>query len=640
MIPRVREWLRVCARVQGTTRFKTVASAVIVVLALLALGGWLVLANAPDTAEVARQAAAEATAADAGATAPRAATGATAVRGLLGATSPVYAVSVGILAVAGVLLVVTWLGVLLTYIGLGLVALVVVAPLWAGESTRGAALVIGGAVALSGSFTALLQGVRALLGYRTPVFAVAQTVLAEAVRMKISVVFIVMLVFLLAALPAYLDPGRPLRFRVQTFLQWGTAGAYWLMLMLTLFFSIATVAFEQRDKVIWQTMTKPVRPIEYILGKWLGVVSLNAALMLATASGVFLFTEYLRNQPAQGEIRAYVARQGEGPVTLDRRILETQVLTARRVIEPAIRELIEAERVDELVELEIAELRRRDDMVTVSARGRALIREDIVAAIEHQYRTIAPGTGRAFMFEGLSRERDRGEPVTLRFTVKSGSNLPSALYELTFLVGGRYFIPRQTSLGAAQTLDIPADAIDENGALLVDIWNGQYGTEFANPLSITFERGSLEILASAGSFELNYARVMLVLWLKLCFIAAIGVTCATFLSFPVACLAAIVLLFAAEASPFLNEALEQYTPETRDGYDWIAFVVRLVAVPIAKAFIWYGELRPTADLVDGRLVPWGVLVRAILSLGVSTAAMLGIGWLIFRKRELGTYSGR
>ena len=387
-------------------------------------------------------------------------------------------------------------------------------------------------------------------------------------------------------------------------------------------------------------MTKPVRPIEYLVGKWLGVGVLNAALMLATATGVFLFTEYLRNQPAQGEVRAaFVARTG-GAGHLDRRILETQVLTARRVVEPTIEGLLTPEQLDELVNMEIQEVRRRDDQVTITRRGRALIREDMLAMVEQQYRTIPRGEGRDFFFEGLARERDRGQPITLRFTVKSGTNLPSALYEITFLAGGRYLIPRQTSLGSSQTLQIPADAIDENGVLSLGIWNGRYGTDIVNALSITFEPGSLEVFVNAGSFELNYARVMLVLWLKLCFVAAIGVTCATFLSFPVACLVAVVVLFAAEASPFLNEALEQYYPETADGYDYVAFVVRPIAVAIARVFVWYGDLRPTADLVDGRLVPWSTLLRAIGTLSVSTAGVLGVGWLIFRKRELATYSGR
>lgn len=631
--------LRALGRAQGSKRFKIVATIVILVLAALAAGAWLVLAYAPDTAEAAQQAASAATADQAAAV--RAETGATAIRDLLGASSPVFAVLGLIVAAGAVLLIITWLGVLLTYLALGLIALAVVAPLWLIPSAREFALVLGGAVALTGSFAALLQGVRALLNFRTPICAVAQTVLAEAVRMKISIVFIVMLVFLLAALPAYLDASRPLRYRVQTFLQWGTAGSYWVLLLLTLFFSIATVAFEQRDKVIWQTMTKPVRPIQYLVGKWLGVISLNAALLLATASGVFLFTEYLRNQPAHGEVRAYVAAVNEGPVTTDRRILETQVLAARRVVEPNVENLLTDEQYEQLVEMQIEESLRRDPDLRVSSSGRKTIEEEVRAAVEQQYRTIAPLDSREFVFPDLAEERERGDPLTFQFRVKSGTNLPSALYEISFVVGGRYFMPRQTALDVAQTMMIPPDAIGEDGTLVIEIINGNPQTQLTNARSIVFEPGTLQILSNAGTFEANYLRVALVLWLKLCFIAAVGVACATFLSFPVACLTAFVILFAAESSGFLIEALDQYSIYTLEGdLDLFAAVIRVVAVPITWMFGWYGELRPTSDLVDGRLVPWTTLATSTVALAGSSAAMLFGGWLIFRKRELGTYSGK
>jgi hypothetical protein len=635
----IRDRLRALLALQRTTRFKIAASIVIGVLAVLALGGWLVLAYAPETAQAAQQAASAATADQAAAI--RATTGAAAVRELLGAASPVLAVVVMIVFLTSVLLIITWLGVLLTYLALGVIALVVVAPLWLIPSAREFATILAGAVALTGSFAALLQGVRALLGFRTPICAVAQTVLAEAVRMKISIVFIVMLVFLLAALPTYLDASRPLRFRVQTFLQWGTSGSYWLLLLLTLFFSIATVAFEQRDKVIWQTMTKPVRPIEYIIGKWLGVVALNATLLLVTASGVFLFTEYLRGQTAHGEIRPYVARASEGEVSTDRRLLETQVLTARRVVEPSMDDLIDEEQFNALVDAQIDQIKRRDPNLTLSANGRADIEAELSALVERQYRTIAPMDVRQFVFEGLSRERDRGDPLNFQFKVKSGSNLPSSLYQISFVFGENYFVPRQTSLNVAQTMSIPADAIDENGTLFIEVINGDPQSQLTNSLSIVFEPGSLQVLANAGTFESNYVRVVVVLWLKLCFIAAVGVTCATFLSFPVACLTAFVILLAAESSPFLNEALDQYSSRTLEGdLDIIAVVVQAVAGPIAWVFKWYGELRPTSDLVDGRIIPWLTVLKGAASLSIITSAVMFGGWLIFRKRELATYSGK
>ena len=44
---------------------------------------------------------------------------------------------------------------------------------------------------------------------------------------------------------------------------------------MTLFLSCATVAFEIRERQIWQLMTKPVHRINYLLGKWVGVATLN-----------------------------------------------------------------------------------------------------------------------------------------------------------------------------------------------------------------------------------------------------------------------------------------------------------------------------------------------------------------------------
>jgi hypothetical protein len=117
-------------------------------------------------------------------------------------------------------------------------------------SLRGTARLLGGAVALTAAFTVLMAAMRVLLSAPGAMFAVAKNVLAEATRLKITLVFIVLLIFMLAALPGLMDPASPLRYRVQSFLQWGTGGAFWIIAILTLVFSVSTVAFEQRDKII------------------------------------------------------------------------------------------------------------------------------------------------------------------------------------------------------------------------------------------------------------------------------------------------------------------------------------------------------------------------------------------------------
>ena len=139
-----------------------------------------------------------------------------------------------------------------------------------------AARFLGGLGLLSLSFFILMELLKLLFSGAHPVIAIARNVVSEAVRMKVSIVFMVMLLFGLASLPGLLDDSTPLRYRVQSFLQYGTGGTFWIIAVLVLFLAVGSVAFEQRDRIIWQTMTKPVAPWQYLLGKWLGVVGIAA----------------------------------------------------------------------------------------------------------------------------------------------------------------------------------------------------------------------------------------------------------------------------------------------------------------------------------------------------------------------------
>jgi hypothetical protein len=162
-----------------------------------------------------------------------------------------------------------------------------------------------------------------------------------------------------------------------------------------------------------------------------------------------------------------------------------------------------------------------------------------------------------------------------------------------------------------------------------------------NIREISFPDDGLEVLYVAGGYDANFFRIMLVMWVKLGFIAAVAVAAATFASFAVACLVALTVLFAAESAGFLTGALEYYSSTTREGNtDYFALLVRVVAVPFAGLFRSYAELKPTTNLVDGRLISWGSLIGTLIMLGTWTAGMLGIGWAIFRQRELATYSGK
>lgn len=547
-------------------------------------------------------------------------------------------------------LLVIWLGLGMTYLGLGLAALALAGLISIYEPARKFAPLVFGVLALTGAFTAMMQFLRILYGGAHPVFAIARNVLAEAVRMKVSGIFILVLIFAVASLPGLLDPETPLRYRVQSFLAYAVGGSFWLIAILVLLFSAATVCFEQRDRVIWQTMTKPVAAWQYVLGKWLGVVGLAAVLLCVCGTGVFLFTEYLRGQPALGERldRAYTPADGSR-ITEDRFILDTQVLVARVVkqAEPLeVDESVFEQNVRDKVDQELA---NATDFAALGARGEheriritEKLRSDLRKAIQLAYRAIEPGQQEMYTFKGLGAARGGSYPVILRYKINAGSNMPDQLYHLTFEFRGINPESKAVNLGQYHPMPLPPEVLDENGEMVIRITNADIiqRPPLVNPESISFPPDGLEVSYAVSGYHMNFVRVLVVLWIKLAFLAMVAICCATFVSFPVACLVSLGTFWAAEGAGFLREALENWSTEDDKGNVIIyKKVIEIVASVIQRLFHVYGELKPTQKLVEGVLLSWTDVVLGSIVLAVCTVMLYFIAVSIFKRRELATYSG-
>ncbi len=676
-------------RLQKAQRFKIVASILILIAAIVAGTTYTIAVTAPSQstgAQVQSRAddqSAQPEAARSAQVADNALqSGRLIVDDILAARADPMGVAVGIAIVTALGLVVIWLGLGLTYLGLGLIVVATVVPMYQFESTQGFARLLAGVVVLTASFVALIEGLRFLLSGSGATLAIARNVLVEAVRMKVSIVFIVLLILGLAALPGSLDPGSPLRYRVQSFLQFGTGGAFWVIALMTLFFSASSVTGEQRDKVIWQTVTKPVAAWQYVLGKWLGVVALNAALLFVATSGVFLFTEYLRAQPAVGEKEAFVAEAGR-TISNDRLILETQVLSARRATEPELVEL-DQERFEAAVEARITEQKQRTNEAYNPTPGeRAKVAMEIFTSVQQAYRSVEPGRDKRYYFQGLSRARDLDLPITLTYRIDAGSNRPDEIYKLTFQVSGTPMFVREAGLGPNHTITLApmlvapdgtvvlmddsrfeilaragtqagvtliraSDMIDDNGRLTLMVGNGepmvsadrkQFALR-ANAETITFPPGGMRISFAAGSYRANYMRVIGVLWLKLAFLAMLAITAGTFLGFPTACLVAFGIFFMAEGANYLGDSLNYYIdigPNTK--LEVHEHIIKAIGLTVSQAFKTYADLKPTKELVDGRLMTLGDVANGLAVLTFWTAGLFALAVGIFRKRELAIYSG-
>jgi ABC-type transport system involved in multi-copper enzyme maturation permease subunit len=503
-------------------------------------------------------------------------------------------------------------------------------------------------VALSASFTALIQLARLLLSGAGPMRAIARNVLAEALRMRVSVVFIVLLILGLSLLPGMLDASQPLRYRVQSFLQYATGGTFWILALLTLVFGVTTVTSEQRSRSIWQTVTKPVAPWKYLLGKWVGLVSLQGVLLAVCATAIFLFSSYLRQQPAQGEREAFVATSGG--MSDDRLMLETQVLTATTREEPVNPFSPQDEGFIEAVAQYIKNAKISDPSFADDPAVRRKVESDLFKSLVQAYRSIDPQqemAGEQYKFRNLLRAKERGLPITLRYRVDSAGNRPDQFYMLSFVMPDGRVMTRRTGLGMFHTITLPAGYINDEGEFDLLVYNGELregpggGAVIApNPATITFPPYGLHISYQASSYQMNFLRVMAVLWLKLAFIAMLAIWASTFLSFSVATLVSMSVFFMAETAGFLTNSVELYPVTDHDGnmVFWRVAIV-WVASRVSELFSVYSHLDPIGRLVDGQLMAWSTVAYGALVLAFVTLLLYGIGVSIFRKRELAIYSG-
>jgi len=558
---------------------------------------------------------------------------------------------VGAIAISTMLIIVIWMGLGLVHPVLALLAIGVYWPL-RGTPYEALGSILLGMMILALCFMALIRASGLLLGFSYPVTAIAKNVLAEAIRMKISLVFIVMLFFVLAALPMMLESDTSLRYRIQNFLQYSSSFTFMFIALLVVFFGAATVTYEQREKVIWQTMTKPVAAWQYMLGKWLGVVALAAILLTVSATGVFLFTEYLRNQPAIGETLPFQAKDGQD-ITEDRLFLETQVLASRESVLPLSKYDINDPLFDAALDEQIERERASNPSYNPNSAERRAIKHKVYSDLTTEYFSIDPLREKLeeYVFVGLGRARAEKLPLTLRYKINAEGNRPDKFYILTFgFDNGQILPPRRTGLGFSHTLTIPPEFINDRGEIRMQIINGQMVADEAggdvfqiqtNINTINIPPDGLEISYSTGSYRPNFVRVFFVLWIKLAMLAMLAVWASSFTSFPVACLISGGLFLIGESSGFVQESLPGWGKTNAEGDPSLYHtVIYHIADNVSSFFKVYTDLSPTTRLTEGRMLSWASVSQGVFVLGLIATLFYFSGVLIFRRRQLAIYSGQ
>jgi hypothetical protein len=138
----------------------------------------------------------------------------------------------------------------------------------------------------------------------------------------------------------------------------------------------------------------------------------------------------------------------------------------------------------------------------------------------------------------------------------------------------------------------------------------------------------LGVLYKADNFTANYIRAILLIYVRLIFLACLGVLASSFLSFPVAILLCLAVFATANISGFV---LESFTYLSENIGRFYSYVFK----PLIQLLPEFDRYNPSKFLIPGRFISWFFLTKAVgFMVGIKASLLLLVGIIIFSFREI------
>ena len=443
------------------------------------------------------------------------------------------------------------------------------------------------------------------------IWAVATNTIKQALRMKVALVFVLLLIVILPVLGFSATGDETLKGRLQTFVSYSLSLMSFLLCSLTIIVSVYTVTSDIEQRQIFTVITKPIRRYQFLLGKLLGVVLLDVMLLALFSAIVYAITVYMPTFVKASEAELIQANN--------------EFFTARAAL------TVPEEDVSEEVQARYDELERRNELPPDETR------EEIIAELTKRKqlskRAAAVGGVLVWKFENV---KPLAESMFIRFKYDVFPNPPDSQVYGGWYAGDDQYIDygeqpetpiyEQRHKNAARTfheIEFPSDVVPEDGKLAIAFVNVP-----PNDTTVVFPLDGLEVLYKADSFGANFIRAALLILFRLIFLACLGLMAATFLSFPVAVLFCFVLFSTASFSTFVLESFGFLSEGVGVVYSYtLKWVIQLLPQ--------FDKFNPTKAMVPARLLTWSLLGKcAGYMVCIKGAIMLILALVIFSFREL------
>lgn len=452
--------------------------------------------------------------------------------------------------------------------------------------------------------------------------AVARNTVRQAIRVRIAFAIMAIYLILVPLLPFILKGDGTLRGLLHVVISYSLMMAGALLGLLTLALSTTTLWSELREKQIYLIESRPVHRWEVLLGKLVGILSIDVALLAFMALVTWGCVQYIVNLPRW--------TRNDRDTREDRARAFQQVLTARRVVDA------EKPQIDEGINDYYRKLEAGGKLPT--GKTEAEIKDELRKGLLRVINALPRYRWRVWRFPDLPTSLGPKATVTLRYKFSCSERSEEPVRTLWHI--GKFRSPDAIEYAALHKADeqhedvIPASAIAEDGVLEVHCGNGD-----PRYLIIVFNEGAVQVLVPVAGFLSNLLRGLTLIFIEVLFLAILGLFCSTFMGFPVSPVVAVcILLFIYLAGianaehlkdiPLRGDESVRKLPVSERAVVQLTAAIRFVLPPL-------DSYSPSSMVSSGEEVSWLLLLEAFAEIALLRGGILFLlGAVIFQHREI------
>ncbi|MEI6788400.1 MAG: ABC transporter permease subunit [bacterium] len=453
----------------------------------------------------------------------------------------------------------------------------------------------------------------------TRIAALAGLTVRDAVRSRLLISLGAILIIGLIGLPLLISGDNTLTGRLQVILNYTLSFAVTMLSIVTLWTACGGVSSEIQDRRLYLILTKPVHRHELWLGKWLGIVALNALLLTLTGFIIGVMTWHTLFTSPESETVKRQARE--------------QFLLARQ---------------SRLPESPISAQQAQASAAAIVKSGHApagmdaeQVATELMKELKSARFVIAP-TGSIHFTTLITSPLSGNNDGLLNYKIESSrperTSIP-ALWEIQAAEGKVFHLAVTNYPGIPNRLLIPGSVIQGSQSLTLSyhrLDNLSQATLF-----MAQNGKEPELLIPSGSWAMNLNRGLLMILCRLAFLSALGLTAGCLLSTPVAVFVAFFMMVLLAMSGYVESVATSgafYIPHEGPALSrtWLDEVIlsqfkglNMLTQPLLR-------LDPVPLLEEGRRISWLLTAQAVAwFVGLYTAVTALIGIILFNRRELG-----